>query len=312
MENQRLYDDILAFDIDGGPNRLSFDKRLARENGWTVAYARRVIVEYKRFVFMTMTAGHVCTPSEQVDQAWHLHLCYTHSYWTRFTAEVLPKPLHHNPTKGGKAEDVKHDDLYKRTLESYKSAFGEAPPADIWPPADQRFGADLAWKRVNTDQHWIVPKAKIRVGLRIGVAALVVAGLAAGCVPLIAQADGDSGGTGIMLFVTLGVLGVIGLIILLVWLARRGSGSSGCSGDDVVIIDEGCSGVVVAGCSGGTAIDGGSGGAASVADTAAGAEAAAADAASTGSDSGGGSSDSGGGGGDSGGGGCGGGGCGGG
>src|SRR5579862_6589306 len=86
-ENQRLYDSILAFDIDGGPCSLSFSKRLARENGWSEGCAKRVITEYKRFVFLTMTAGHVCTPSEQVDQAWHLHLCYTESYWTRFRSE---------------------------------------------------------------------------------------------------------------------------------------------------------------------------------------------------------------------------------
>jgi len=58
---------------------LPFEARLARENGWCRAYTQRVIVEYKRFVYLAMTAGHVVTPSEEVDHAWHMHLTYTRS-----------------------------------------------------------------------------------------------------------------------------------------------------------------------------------------------------------------------------------------
>ncbi|MEK6230809.1 MAG: hypothetical protein N2A42_03075 [Luteolibacter sp.] len=35
------------------------------------------MTEYKRFVALAMLAGHPVTPSEEVDQAWHLHLVYT-------------------------------------------------------------------------------------------------------------------------------------------------------------------------------------------------------------------------------------------
>src|SRR6187431_3264230 len=64
-----LWERIESFDIDGGPSDFSFEARLAIENGWTRPYARRVIVEYKRFAFLAMTAGHPVTPSDQVDQA---------------------------------------------------------------------------------------------------------------------------------------------------------------------------------------------------------------------------------------------------
>ena len=69
-----LYDQLLAFPMDEGDPDLSFEARLARENGWTVRHSRRVLLEYKRFLFLAMTAGHSVTPSEDVDQAWHLHL----------------------------------------------------------------------------------------------------------------------------------------------------------------------------------------------------------------------------------------------
>ena len=39
---------LMAFDIDGGDVPQPFAVRLARENGWSVAFARRAVLEYKR------------------------------------------------------------------------------------------------------------------------------------------------------------------------------------------------------------------------------------------------------------------------
>jgi hypothetical protein len=125
---------ISSFDIDGGDAELTFAKRLARENGWTVHFSERVVDEYKRFIFLCMTAGHKCTPSDEVDQAWHLHLVYTESYWTTMCGEILKKPLHHGPTKGGVAEDDKFVDWYEKTKQiiaiflkrSPRRTFGQA------------------------------------------------------------------------------------------------------------------------------------------------------------------------------------------
>ena len=90
-----LYQQILAFRIDDGTPALPFEARLARENGWSRAYTQRVIVEYKRFLYLAMTAGHVVTPSEEVDQTWHMHLTYTRSYWERLCRDLLGRSLHH-------------------------------------------------------------------------------------------------------------------------------------------------------------------------------------------------------------------------
>lgn len=222
-EHQNLLDRIMAFDIDGGPRQLSFAARLARENDWTVPFAERVIGEYKRFAFLTMTAGHPCTPSDQVDQAWHLHLTYTKSYWDRFCGEVLPRPLHHNPTEGGRAEDAKFDDWYARTLESYEQTFGSPPPSDIWPAASIRFGEDVHFTRVNTRRNWILPKRAVGMGgLALGVI-LAIGGCSAREVVLV---------TSLFLGFCL-ILGVVG--ILIVGLNRRfgsngGNGGAGCGG----------------------------------------------------------------------------------
>ena len=101
---------VERFDIDPGTKQLPFSSRLGRENNWSKNFSERVVLEYKRFCILAMRSGHRVTPSEFVDQAWHLHLTYTRSYWQRFCPEALGGPLHHEPTEGGQAEGKKFFD----------------------------------------------------------------------------------------------------------------------------------------------------------------------------------------------------------
>lgn len=158
IEQVKLYQRIQAFCLDQPEDQLSFSKRLARDNHWSLDYTHRVIEEYKKFTFLAVVAGHPVTPSDQVDQVWHLHLSYTHSYWQEFCPQILQTPLHHNPTRGGSSEQIKFDHWYNSTLASYQQFFGQQPPRDIWPDAKDRFERDLHFVRVNTQQHWLVPK----------------------------------------------------------------------------------------------------------------------------------------------------------
>ncbi|MFM8579143.1 MAG: TIGR04222 domain-containing membrane protein [Planctomycetaceae bacterium] len=155
---QGLWERIVAHRLDDSIARLTFTARLARENGWTIGHALRVVHEYRRFIFLARTAAHQVTPSEEVDQAWHLHLVYTRDYWDILCHDVLGGPLHHGPTRGGAHECDRFDDQYRRTLSTYAEVFDETPPADIWPPAERRFGIDLEWRRVNLSRHWVIPK----------------------------------------------------------------------------------------------------------------------------------------------------------
>ncbi len=138
---------------------LSFVARLARENGWTEAHAARVIAEYKRFAFLAATAGHPVTPSDAVDQAWHLHLTYSRDYWERFCPNVLGRPLHHGPTAGGEAEAHRYFEQYAQTLATYQTVFGETAPVDLWPKASQRLLIDPRARRVHQRDAWIIPKS---------------------------------------------------------------------------------------------------------------------------------------------------------
>jgi uncharacterized protein (TIGR04222 family) len=155
-----LWNRLVALDLDGTA-ALPFSRRLARDNGWPAAFAERVVLEYKKFVYLAATCGHPVTPSDEVDQAWHLHLVYTRSYWDELCGQVLGFALHHGPTQGGAAEGHKFQDWYAATRQSYEAAFGEAPPADIWPPAAVRFGEAPHFRRVNMRGKWLLPKPRL-------------------------------------------------------------------------------------------------------------------------------------------------------
>src|ERR1700722_6006350 len=181
-EHTGLWKRIQEFEIDGpAPPALSFATRLARENGWSRRYAMRIVDEYKRYMLLAAVSAEPVCPSEDVDAAWHMHLTYTRSYWKRFCGDVLGTPIHHDPTRGGPAEAGKHLMMYERTLATYRLTFGEEPPADIWPPAEQRFDEDLKHRVVTLANNWINPTAPIKRVLAITVAGVTVAPLIPGC-----------------------------------------------------------------------------------------------------------------------------------
>lgn len=160
-EQTELYKRIQAFSLDESDAQLSFSKRLARDNGWSLQYAQQAIEEYKKFAFLAVAAGHPVTPSDQVDRVWHLHLTYTRSYWDEFCSEVLQTPLHHDPTLGGEAENQKFDDWYRKTLESYERFFGVEPPVEIWFKPNDHF------VRVNTQQNLVLSKKAVTTSIAI-------------------------------------------------------------------------------------------------------------------------------------------------
>lgn len=218
-----LWARLEAFDLDAIGATLPFSQRLARDNGWSPAFAHRVVHEYKRFLFLAATCDHPVTPSDEVDQAWHLHLVYTRSYWDELCGQVLGFALHHGPTRGGVAEGRKFDDWYARTLQSYQGAFNTLPPADIWPAAAQRFGDAPYFRRVNLRRHWLLPRLrwpKVRSGHR-EVLGLAAALLLLGCTARTPLNPFDWYGTEfLMLF---GALCVV-LLPLSLWFRRRLAG----------------------------------------------------------------------------------------
>jgi hypothetical protein len=161
-EQAELWQKILNFQLDDPDAAFKFSGRLAQENGWNSVYTRRVIAEYKHFIFLCCISEHGVTPSDAVDQAWHLHLTFTRSYWIDLCRDTLGREIHHNPTKGGNNEAVKYDAFYTDTNKLYEEAFQSQPPLDIWPDNALRF-TDIDFQRINTRRNWVIPKPKIKV-----------------------------------------------------------------------------------------------------------------------------------------------------
>lgn len=157
IEQIDLWQKIQSFELDDPEVEFTFTERLAKENNWAIDYALRCIDEYKKFMYLICTTNHPLTPSDQVDQVWHLHLVYTQSYWIHFCENVLGRQVHHGPTKGGPLEQNKFHDWYEQTKHLYQSVFQKTPPIDIWPLSKDRFNA-ADFIRVNRSKYWLVKK----------------------------------------------------------------------------------------------------------------------------------------------------------
>lgn len=166
-----LWAALESYSIGPDGAAMGFTARLAAENGWSTDHARRVIGEYRRFVFLAVTQAEPMTPSDAVDQAWHLHLTDTRDYWERFCPQVVGRALHHVPSRGGPAERSRFFAQYARTLKAYADTFGEDAPEDIWPAAGRRLIDDPRARRVHPRDGLVIGRGRLLAQM-LGVAAL--------------------------------------------------------------------------------------------------------------------------------------------
>lgn len=238
-----LWARIEALVLDAPASEFTFTDRLARDNGWSRRFAEKVVGEYKRFLYLSQVSAGIVTPSDQVDQAWHLHLTYSRHYWQSLCGDVLGRPLHHGPTLGGQQENAKYRACYEQTVAAYAAEFGHVPPDDIWPAADIRFGEAPAYRRVNTAHAWVIPRPRwldrFTVRARTAVCGLAaIIGLSIVGATLAMADSGQDSDDGIWIF---GI--AIGAFVLAMVFKirdsgskrphrgkRKGGGGSGCSG----------------------------------------------------------------------------------
>ncbi|MBC8111343.1 MAG: hypothetical protein H7Y04_09820 [Verrucomicrobia bacterium] len=252
-DEKNLWQKIENFQFNDLQVRLSFADRLARENGWSEIYTAKVMEEYKKFMFLCCITETGVTPSDPVDQAWHLHLTFTKSYWIDFCRNTLGKEIHHNPTKGGRGEAEKFNTFYTDTHKLYQEKFGVEPPANIWHDNQTRF-TDIDFQGVNLKKFWLIKKTIYTFDKVAFLGILLLSGL------FFIQASGNP-------LVIFGILAVfIGVIIILIKYDSKinenknnsDSGvASGCGSSDDHhgndrhgSSDSGCSGCSSSGCSG--------------------------------------------------------------
>ncbi|MHB8637835.1 MAG: TIGR04222 domain-containing membrane protein [Fimbriimonadaceae bacterium] len=236
-ENALLWDRIATFPLDVPGAAVPFSARLQRENRWSPAYTLRVIEEYRRFAFLSVAAGHLVSPSDAVDQAWHLHLFYTQSYWGEFCQNALGKALHHNPSQGGRRESRTFDDAYQRTLESYARLFGETPPPDIWPAPEVKQAQRHDFVRVDRASHWVIPKIRSLPLLGFASVALVLIGCASQGDPL---SPFNLNGPGFLVFYLCLSAAAAGLALIVRFLVRLPGASDLSTMQDLTPLETAC------------------------------------------------------------------------
>lgn len=134
LSNPSLWQKISNFQLDDSSEAaVQFSGKLIKETKWVPDFAKQAMTEYKKFLYLCLTMPQGASPSEVVDEVWHLHLTYTTSYWQKLCGEVLQRELHHYPNKGGTSENQRHQDWYADTLIAYVKEFQELPLTDFWP-----------------------------------------------------------------------------------------------------------------------------------------------------------------------------------
>ena len=119
---------IERFDLPFGVEYLKY------KLGWDPRYAEKAIKEYRRFLRLAYNSPTEITPSEPVDEVWHIHILHTKSYAQ--LAEQCGKMLHHNPGMPNQA--AKWNAQYALTLTQYEATFGEVAPVSHWPVQPSR------------------------------------------------------------------------------------------------------------------------------------------------------------------------------
>lgn len=151
-----LWARITRHDLELG-QPLGFSRRIARDKGWSHGFTLAVIGEYRRFCFLAVASERQITPSEEVDEVWHMHLTYSRDYWDIWCREVLRAPLHHDPTQGSRADQARFRNQYAATLAFYETFFGP-PDAKYWPATHDRFRDKARFRTIDTDRWLLLPR----------------------------------------------------------------------------------------------------------------------------------------------------------
>jgi hypothetical protein len=172
---QDLWARVAAHSFETSAVALDFTRRLAAHMSWSLAMAREAVGEYRKFCFLaTVSTQGPVTPSEEVDEVWHLHLAYTRDYWDRWCGDALGRRLHHDPTSGGPMEASRFRVQYAATLALYEAYFGP-PPALYWPGTTQRFAGKPRYRMVDTQRILLLRRPTLLRATKVAVAAGILA-----------------------------------------------------------------------------------------------------------------------------------------
>lgn len=123
LEVVPLWELIEKYPLPFGPEYLNYKLK------WDFDYGALALREYKKFAFLALLSNTEVTPSEPIDEVWHLHILHTVDY--AVFARKCGRFLHHSP--GMPSGRPQFNRQYIHTHALYEKVFAAAPPASIWP-----------------------------------------------------------------------------------------------------------------------------------------------------------------------------------
>jgi hypothetical protein len=127
-----LWDHIAA--QFGGSNAFTkaFASKIAKKHDWDTDYAIKVIVEYKKFIYLGIVSDFQVTPSKFIDVVWHEHILFSKGY-REFCSEIINYTFDHSPELMPIQDQTgEFSAQYADTIKLYITEFGTEPPEDIW------------------------------------------------------------------------------------------------------------------------------------------------------------------------------------
>lgn len=128
-------------------------KYAQKEYGWELSFAGKVLYEYKRFMYLKSQDPN-CSPSDSIDQFWHVHILYTENY-SRFCIENYGKFIHHNPDMS--LDQKARKERIGKTIKLYMLTFPSITYPEIWNINLELANVDLT-KKVSTSGQTIKVK----------------------------------------------------------------------------------------------------------------------------------------------------------
>lgn len=143
IENNPIWNSIASFPLNE-PNLIeTFPNRLVKTFNWTAGYTERVMMEYRKFLFLCATSKCRIVPSWPVAMVWETHIHFYPLSWKMLSENLIRKKLAISTIDDDSWQDLCKP--YELTRDAYIDIFVELPPADIWPESENWFNEDIQW-----------------------------------------------------------------------------------------------------------------------------------------------------------------------
>ena len=95
------------------------------------AFAKRIFVEYAKFLVMLKLDNCDISPGFWVDMLWHTHMQHTKLY-RDFCYSFFGRMIGHHPNNDSRYNKNEYEDFHKNTLQVYAKMFGPSVNYQIW------------------------------------------------------------------------------------------------------------------------------------------------------------------------------------